>query len=77
MSDLTGPDELLAEVLGRYDAAPNPRMRDVMQAAIRHLHAFVREVELTRDEWMAGIQFLTATGQAWAVRVGQGDIFGC
>jgi protocatechuate 3,4-dioxygenase beta subunit len=62
-TDMTGPDELLAEVLARYDAAPDPRMREVMQAAIRHLHAFVREVGLTRDEWMAGIQFLTATGQ--------------
>jgi hydroxyquinol 1,2-dioxygenase len=63
MSDLTGPDELLAEVLARYDESPNERLRTVMQAAIRHLHAFVREVELTREEWMAGIQFLTATGQ--------------
>jgi protocatechuate 3,4-dioxygenase beta subunit len=63
MSDLTGPDELLTEVMARYDAAPDQRLRDVMQAAIRHLHAFVREVDLTRDEWMAGIQFLTATGQ--------------
>jgi len=63
MSDLTGPDELLAEVLARYDDAPNERLETVMQAAIRHLHAFVREVDLTRDEWMTGIQFLTATGQ--------------
>lgn len=62
-ADMTGPDELLTEVLARYDAAPDARMREVMQAAIRHLHAFVREVGLTRDEWMAGIQFLTATGQ--------------
>lgn len=61
--DTTGPDELLAEVLARYDVAPDPRLQEVMQAAIRHLHAFVREVDLTRDEWMAGIEFLTATGQ--------------
>jgi catechol 1,2-dioxygenase len=63
MADMTGPDELLAEVLGRYDAGDDERLKFVMQAAIRHLHEFVREVELTRDEWMAGIQFLTATGQ--------------
>jgi catechol 1,2-dioxygenase len=61
--DMTGPDELLAEVLGRFEEAPDPRLRFVMETAIRHLHAFVREVDLTRDEWMAGIQFLTATGQ--------------
>ena len=60
---MSAPDELLEEVLGRYSAAPNPRLKLVMEAAIRHLHAFVREVDLTRDEWFAGIKFLTETGQ--------------
>lgn len=56
-------DELLTEVLSRYQQSPNPRLREVTEAAIRHLHAFAREVNLQRDEWMAGIRFLTATGQ--------------
>ena len=56
-------DELLADVLGRYEGSPNPRLREVTEAAIRHLHAFAREVNLQRDEWFAGVQFLTATGQ--------------
>jgi catechol 1,2-dioxygenase len=34
-----------------------------MQAAVRHLHAFAEEVHLTREEWMAGVQFLTGVGQ--------------
>src|SRR6188474_1787083 len=55
--------ELLADVLSRYAASPNPRLREVSEAAVRHLHAFVEEVGLQRDEWFAGIQFLTATGQ--------------
>jgi catechol 1,2-dioxygenase len=55
--------ELLAEVLSRYDASPNPRLREITEAAIRHLHAFAEEVNLQRDEWFAGIEFLTATGQ--------------
>ena len=55
--------ELLAEVLSRYEQSPSPRVREITEAAIRHLHAFVEEVGLQRDEWMAGIQFLTATGQ--------------
>jgi len=63
MADMTGPDELLTEVLARYDAGDDERLKFVMQTAIRHLHEFVREVNLTRDEWMAGIQFLTATGK--------------
>jgi hydroxyquinol 1,2-dioxygenase len=56
-------DELLNEVVSRYDDSPNPRLREVTIAAVRHLHAFAREVGLTRDEWFAGIKFLTATGQ--------------
>jgi hydroxyquinol 1,2-dioxygenase len=34
-----------------------------MTALVRHLHAFAREVDLTPDEWMAGLEFLKATGQ--------------
>jgi hydroxyquinol 1,2-dioxygenase len=55
--------ELLADVLSRYEESPNPRLREISEAAVRHLHAFVEEVGLQRDEWFAGIQFLTATGQ--------------
>ena len=57
------PTELLTEVIGRYDQSPNPRLAEITKAAIRHLHAFVEEVGLQRDEWFAGIQFLTATGK--------------
>src|SRR5690606_148280 len=38
-------------------------MREVLESMIRHLHAFISEVEPTQAEWMAGIQFLTAVGQ--------------
>jgi hydroxyquinol 1,2-dioxygenase len=52
----------LADVLASFDHAPSPRLAEVLQAAVRHLHAFVEETHLTRDEWLAGIQFLTAVG---------------
>jgi hydroxyquinol 1,2-dioxygenase len=55
--------ELLEEVLSRYEHSPNPRLREITEAAIRHLHAFAEEVNLQRGEWFAGVQFLTATGQ--------------
>ncbi len=35
-------DELLAEVISRYDTSPNPRLKEVTTAAIRPLHAFAR-----------------------------------
>lgn len=34
-----------------------------MGALIRHVHDFAREVELTIDEWMMGVQFLSSVGQ--------------
>ena len=45
-------------------ATPDPRLREIMAAATRHLHDFAREVNLQPDEWLAGIAFLTAVGQA-------------
>ncbi len=50
-------------VLARLSECDDPRLKQVMTSLIKHLHAFVREIEPTPQEWMAGIQFLTATGQ--------------
>jgi len=48
--------------LERIAKCNNPRLKEVMIALIRHVHEFAREVNLTPDEWMAGIEFLTAVG---------------
>jgi catechol 1,2-dioxygenase len=50
-------------VLARMGAATDPRLREVMTSAVRHLHAFVKEVRPSHEEWLAAIRFLTATGQ--------------
>lgn len=50
-------------VLARIEGQADERFRQIMTSLISHLHAFVRETELTEAEWFAGIQFLTATGQ--------------
>ena len=34
----------------------------LMQALVRHLHAFLREVRLTEEEWATAIEFLTDAG---------------
>jgi hydroxyquinol 1,2-dioxygenase len=52
------------EVIAQMAGTPDGRLREVMAAAVRHLHDFAREVELTPEEWLAGIAFLTAVGQA-------------
>jgi protocatechuate 3,4-dioxygenase beta subunit len=56
-------DELTSEVLNRLAATPDVRLRELMTALVRHLHAFATEVRLTDAEWLRGIGFLTATGQ--------------
>lgn len=44
-------------------ATANPRFKEIMEALVRHLHEFAREVDLTAGEWLEGIRFLTAVGQ--------------
>ncbi|MBR0874980.1 intradiol ring-cleavage dioxygenase [Bradyrhizobium tropiciagri] len=50
-------------VLARVGGAGDPRVREISEALVRHLHAFVREVRPTQKEWEYGIDFLTRTGQ--------------
>jgi len=47
----------------QISSTENPRLREIMTAAVRHLHAFARELDLTPEEWLAGIGFLTAVGR--------------
>jgi protocatechuate 3,4-dioxygenase beta subunit len=56
------PQELTSEVLRAYDGTADPRLREILESLVRHLHAFVTETSLTGEEWMAGIRFLTETG---------------
>jgi protocatechuate 3,4-dioxygenase beta subunit len=51
-------------VIKQMAETPDARLREIMEAAVRHLHAFAREVNLTPEEWLKGIAFLTAVGQA-------------
>jgi hydroxyquinol 1,2-dioxygenase len=55
-------DTLTAEVLRRMEKTQDPRLKEVMNAFVRHMHAFVREVRPTQEEWFRGIEFLTETG---------------
>src|SRR5277367_4249490 len=49
--------------LDQMASTPNPRLKEIMAALTRHLHDFAREVDLTPDEWLDGIKFLTSVGQ--------------
>ncbi|NEK56731.1 intradiol ring-cleavage dioxygenase [Geodermatophilus sabuli] len=57
-------EERSAEVVAAsFAGTPDPRLRQVLTSLVEHLHAFVKDVELTEEEWGAAIAFLTATGQ--------------
>lgn len=56
------PEQITAAVLESFDGCADPRLRELMQALVRHTHALVREVDLTPAEWEAAIDVLTRTG---------------
>jgi protocatechuate 3,4-dioxygenase beta subunit len=59
----TTEDDITAEVLRRFENTPDARLREIMLALVRHLHGFVKEVNLTEAEWFEAIRFLTETGR--------------
>jgi protocatechuate 3,4-dioxygenase beta subunit len=57
-------EERSAEVVAAsFAGTPDPRLRQLLTSLVQHLHAFVKDVELTEEEWGAAIAFLTRTGQ--------------
>ena len=57
-------DNLTEIVLEEYGSKTNdPRFRQIITSLLKHLHAFVKDVELTEEEWFKAIMYLTATGQ--------------
>jgi len=60
LDENTVTDATLAQMATTSD----PRLKEIMDAAVRHLHAFAREVNLTPAEWLQGIAVLTEVGKA-------------
>ena len=57
-------DNLTEIVLEEYGSkTEDPRSRQIITSLIKHVHAFVKDVELTEEEWFKAIMFLTRTGQ--------------
>ncbi len=48
MRDLT-EDNVTEAVLAKIDFTDNPRLKQILESAITHLHAFARDVQLTPD----------------------------
>jgi hydroxyquinol 1,2-dioxygenase len=63
MEDLT-VSTVTQTAIDQMATTADPRLREVMESLVRHLHGFAREVQLTPDEWLKAIGFLTRVGQA-------------
>ncbi|MDT4960575.1 MAG: hydroxyquinol 1,2-dioxygenase [Pseudonocardiales bacterium] len=65
-SDTTEQDrrerQLVDAVIASFADTPNERLRTVLTAMVEHLHALIREVRLTGQEWEQAIAFLTHAG---------------
>ena len=63
MEDLT-ETTLTEATLAQMADTPDPRLREIMAAAVKHMHAFAREISLKPEEWLYGIKFMTEVGKA-------------
>lgn len=55
--------QITEAVLAELSRADNPRFREVMSAAVRHLHDFAREVRLTEVEFQQACATIARLGQ--------------
>lgn len=56
-------EQLLTDtVIRSFHGCAEPRLKYLMEALVRHTHAFIREVRLTEAEWNTAIEFLTEVG---------------
>jgi len=55
-------DTLTRAAVESFADADSARFRAIAQSLVRHLHAFVEDVQLTEEEWFAAIDFLTRSG---------------
>ncbi len=55
-------EDLTQAVLATFRNSQSERFQEVMLSLVRHMHAFIKDVGLTEEEWFRGIDFLTRTG---------------
>ena len=60
---IDGPDSVTKAVLSELQRADDPRFKEVMSALVKHLHAFIREVRLTEEEFHRACAIINSIGQ--------------
>ncbi|KAM3549782.1 hypothetical protein ARSEF4850_008672 [Beauveria asiatica] len=66
--------EFTKSVIDATGPNADPRMRVVMSAFIQHFHDFARQVDLTMDEWLAGVNMINWAGQMSNDRRNEGQL---
>ncbi|MCA0317498.1 MAG: catechol 1,2-dioxygenase [Proteobacteria bacterium] len=56
-------EQVTDAVLSAMAETADPRLKEIMEALVRHLHAFAREVRLTEPEWEKAIEYAVGLGQ--------------
>src|SRR5262249_45819862 len=56
-------EQVTDAVLRELARAKNARFREIMSAAVRHLHAFAREVKLTEEEFHQAAAYIAGLGK--------------
>jgi protocatechuate 3,4-dioxygenase beta subunit len=63
VAEATPPENITTAAVASFDGCEDERLRELLQALTRHLHAFAVEVGLTQEEWAAAIETLVETGR--------------
>jgi len=61
---VNGADSVTGVVMKAMSRTPDPRLREIMESLVRHLHAFVREVRPGAEEFEQGLDFIRRLGEA-------------
>ena len=60
---ISNQQDVTAAVLAELERASDPRFREIMRAAVTHLHAFIREAKLTEPEFHQVCATIARIGQ--------------
>jgi catechol 1,2-dioxygenase len=58
-----GQEDVTKAVLEAFEQAPDPRLREILTAMVRHLHGFARDVRLTEQEFQQACNYILRLGQ--------------
>ncbi|KAL7904622.1 aromatic compound dioxygenase [Trichoderma velutinum] len=66
--------EFTSHVIQAMGPNTTPRMRTVLSALIQHLHDFAREIDLTSEEWLAGVEMINWAGKMSTHKRNEGQL---